>query len=74
MQNIFLVVSPWISRRTFALLVYINDLPFFNSSKAPMFANDTYLTMIVDLKNKINSELEGLELGNGSVCVFISLY
>ena len=39
-----------------------------------MFADDTCLTMIVDLQNKVNSELEGLELGNGSVCVFISLY
>ena len=40
MQNIFLVMSTWISRRTFALLVYINDIPFFNSSKAPMLADE----------------------------------
>ena len=74
MQNIFLVVSTWISIRVLAVLGYINDLPFLNSSKAPMIAYDTYLTMIIDLQNKINSALEGLELGNGSVCIFISLY
>ena len=39
-----------------------------------MIAYDTYLTMIIDSQNKINSALEGLELGNGSVYVFISLY